>query len=79
MDTSNYSVRDLGLAAALVSAGYTIANTEHEPSGRVYFVFTPSDLLTETINLYWSNQLTVLARTYNDNIKMLKNRIYARP
>ena len=75
---NNHSIRDLGLAAALVSAGHTVVTTEHEPSGRVSFIFTPSDELTEAINQYWSNQLTVPARTYSDNIKVLKNMIYER-
>lgn len=70
-------VRDLNLAAALVTAGFEISQTNYDTVGRAYFVFTQSDELEVTVNEYWADSLHVKARKYSDNIKMLKSRIYA--
>jgi len=70
-------VRDLGLAAALVSSGHTIVATEHDDSGRVYFIFQENRQIVKATADYWADTLLVKARTYNDSIKMLKSRIYA--
>ena len=70
------TIRDLGLAAALVSAGYVIASTECDPVGRVYFSFENTKLIQLAANQYWDNELLVSARQYNDSMKTLKNLIY---
>jgi hypothetical protein len=69
-------IRDLGLAAALVSAEHRIIATECDPGGRMYFVFADTAQLQRDTKLYWSGELTVKARTYNESIKTLKNLIY---
>lgn len=69
-------VRDLGLAAALVSAEHRIVATECDPGGRMYFVFANTAQLQRDTKLYWSGELTVKARTYSESIKTLKNLIY---
>jgi replicative DNA helicase len=70
-------IRDLNLAAALVTAGFEINQTNYDSAGRAYFVFTQSEKLELTVNEYWADSLRVRARKYSDNIKMLKSRIYA--
>lgn len=75
--TTNTRTHDLGLAAALVSCGFDLKVTNRDINGRFYFGFKQTEKLTRTIDAYWSNTLDVHARTYNDNIKMLKSRIYA--
>lgn len=70
-------VRDLGLAAALVSHGHEIRGTNRDTSGRAYFIFVQTTGLSRDINAYWANSLNVKARTFFDNTKMLKSRIYA--
>lgn len=69
-------IRDLALAASLVSCEFEVLDTIRDTSGRVYFVFTQSDELDIAVNAYWSDTLDVKARKFSDNIKMLKSRIY---
>lgn len=73
----NTRTHDLGLAAALVSCGFKLRATNRDINGRFYFAFRQTSNLTEAIDEYWADTLNVRARTYNDNIKMLKSRIYA--
>ena len=69
---------DLGLAAALVSCGFELLGANREmKGGRVYFMFTKTEELGRAINDYWTDTLDVKARTFFDNTKMLKSRIYA--
>lgn len=70
-------IRDLGLGAALASCGFEVLRTTRDVSGRVHFEFTQTGELERAVNSYWADTLDVKARTYSDNIKMLKNRIYA--
>ncbi len=77
MRLSNTQIHDLNLAAALLSAGFKIIGTSRDTNGRFYFIFKRTDKLTHTINEYWSDELTIKARTFADNIKMLKSRIYS--
>lgn len=67
----------MGLAAALVSSGFELRATNRDINGRFYFAFRQTDKLTRAIEAYWADTLTVRARTLNDNIKMLKGRIYS--
>lgn len=75
MDVST-KLRDLGLAAALVSCGFEVVIIERATGGQAYFYFVDTDGLRGAISSYWADTLDVRARTYSDNIKMLKTRIY---
>ena len=77
MDTGadTHRIKDLGLAAALVTAGFEVQRTEKELKS-VYFLFNKSQKLDAAVSDYWSDKLIVQARSYFDNTKMLKNRIY---
>jgi hypothetical protein len=70
-------VRDLGLAAALVSCGNEVLDTYKVIDGPTYFVFIQSKQLEVATNAYWADTLKVNARRYFDNLKMLKSRIYS--
>jgi len=69
-------IRDLGLAAALVSSGFVMSDTQRDTTGRTYFVFMQTNELDHAVNDYWADTLDVKARKYFDDIKMLKSRIY---
>lgn len=73
---ANTKLRDLGLAAALVSCGFEVANIERAAGGQAYFYFVDTDGLKRAISSYWADTLDVKARTYSGNLKMLKSRIY---
>ncbi len=70
-------IRDLGLAAALVSLGHNLQGTNRNNSGRVYFVFKDTPALQTATDAYWNNELNVNARAYSDALKTLKNLIYS--
>jgi len=77
MEQQNLQIRDLGLAAAIVSLGFEVLETRRDMNSRIYFVFVDSPELQEAIKEYWANTLNVKARYYFDAIKMLKTRIYS--
>jgi len=72
-----FSTCDLGCSAALISAGYEIASLEKADPRKVQFIFYRQVDIEKAVNNYWVNTLQVKARSYFDNIKMLKNRIYS--
>jgi len=68
-------IKDFGLVAALISVGFTVIRTERDYK-TVYFIFATIKPLNDAISAYWANTLTVPARQYFENTKMLKSRIY---
>lgn len=70
-------VKDLALAASLISCGFEVLDTIRDASGRVHFEFAQTDELEHAANAYWADTLQVKARTYSDALKMLKSRIYS--
>lgn len=71
------SLRDLGCSAAVVSCGFEVRAIERNKDGQAYFIFIKTDGLERAVGAYWANTLEVPARTYSENIKMLKSRIYS--
>ena len=72
-----YKTFDLSCAAALISTGFELVSLNKENPRKVQFIFDQEDSIKEVINDYWADKLLVNARTFFDNIKMLKNRIYS--
>lgn len=70
-------IRDLGLAAALVSCGHEMRGTSRDINGRFYFIFHDNSEVGRDTDAYWGDTLNVKARKFFDNTKMLKGRIYA--
>jgi hypothetical protein len=77
MNQPTIRIRDLGLAAALVSCDFEMLRTDHAISGPAFFVFTQTPELERAVNDYWADTLDVKARKFFDDIKMLKSRIYS--
>lgn len=75
-ESCTISIRDLGLATALVSCGFVMSDTRRDETGRMHFIFVGTDELDHAVNDYWADTLDVKARKYFDDIKMLKSRIY---
>lgn len=69
---------DLGLSAALISIGYELESLDKSNLRRVQFNFVTNDNLAKAVRDYFSDKLDVNARTYFDNIKLLKSMIYMR-
>ena len=71
------SIRDLGVAAALVACEFEIVDTYLVKDGRMYFVFEETAALDDVVNRFYTDTLETKARKYFDAIKTLKGRIYA--
>lgn len=72
-----YYTYDLGCSAALVSSGLELVSLEKSNPKKVQFVFRRKAGMEKIVDDYWSDQLKVKARSFFDNTKMLKNRIYS--
>jgi hypothetical protein len=68
---------DLGLSAALVSAGFSLVSLERGNLKKTQFVFRRGEGIDETIDAHWADRLEVKSRAYFDALKMLKNRLYS--
>jgi len=68
---------DLGCASALVSADFELVSLDKTNPKKVRFVFRREPGIENVVDEYWADRLEVKARTFFDNVKMLKNRIYS--
>ena len=68
---------DIGLAATLVTLGYTLIDVDRTNPRKSQFIFRRDEHIDKMVNKYWDNTLTVPARSIVDNLKMLKNRLYS--
>jgi hypothetical protein len=73
----NFSTFDLGCSAALIESGFELISLNKENPRKVLFIFKIKTGIKETVDDYWSDHLIVKSRSFFDNIKMLKNRIYS--
>ena len=76
-NSNSFKTFDLALAAALVTAGYSIEEIEKKPYGKASFVFVRSDKLDAVVNHYWADKLQLNPKAYFDVLKHLKTRIYS--
>jgi len=67
----------MGLSAALVSIGFELERVDRTNPKKVQFNFLNTTGIDSAVRDYFSDKLDVNARTYFDNIKMLKNLIYS--
>ena len=72
-----WTTYDLGCSAALLTAGFELLSLNKDNPHKSLFVFKKVENIDEAVEGYWSGKLVVAARSYFDNIKMLKNRIYS--
>lgn len=77
-DQKNYFYTfDLGCAAALISADFRLVSLDKTNPAKVQFIFRREVGIEKIVDGYWADRLEVKARTFFDNVKMLKNRIYS--
>ena len=72
-----YQTYDLGCAAALISAGFELASLDKTNPRKAMFTFREKVEIRSTADNYWADKLEVRARSFFDNVKMLKNRLYS--
>lgn len=72
-----FNTFDLGAAASLVTADFELVTLDKSNPRKVQFVFRWTAGIEKVVDEYWADKLEVKARSFFDNIKMLKNRIYS--
>jgi hypothetical protein len=73
-----YSVADLACCTALISNGHKLMALERKDySRRVLFLFELDTKIENTEAQFWNDELLVNPRTYFDNLKAVKSRIYS--
>ena len=68
---------DLGAAATLVTAGFQLALLDKTNPHKVQFAFVKEAGIEKIMDDYWADRLEIKARSFFDNLKMLKNRLYS--
>ncbi len=77
INPNTFQTYDLGCAAGLISAGFTLKDLNRANPKKIQFYFTYEASIEGAIDDYFGDKLLVNARTYFDNVKMLKNRIFS--
>ncbi len=68
---------DISISAALISIGAKFKGIEKNSSGRADFLFNEDeDFITESVDLYYRNELKVSALAFANNFRNLKNLIH---
>jgi len=68
---------DMGLCSALICAGFELISLDKTNPRKVQFILRREVGIEDVVDNYWADRLEVKARTFFDNTKMLKNRIYS--
>ncbi len=68
---------DLGLATALITAGFSLVSLDRQNLRKAQFIFRRGDGMDKIVDAYWADNLEVKARKYFDTLKMVKNRLYS--
>ena len=72
-----WTTYDLGVSASLICAGFELLDIEKGNPKKALFVFRREAGIEETANDYFANKLKVKARSFADNLKALKNKLYS--
>lgn len=75
-NNDEYRSRDIGESSAILASGVKLLRLEKD-EGFFWFIFENKST-NSIIDKYWSGELKVKAKTYNDCYKNLKDRIFAR-
>lgn len=76
--TQFLSTFDLGAAASLATMGFELVSLDKTNPKKVQFNFRRKVGIEKVVDDYWTDHLKIKARTFFDNIKMLKNRIFSK-
>ncbi len=78
--SESYSIRDIYLAATLVTMGFYVTNVDYQIEGANnrpvgYFNFDNTPELEKTVQDYWQGNLVVEPRTFITNLKGLRSQV----
>jgi len=72
-----WTTYDLGVATALLCAGFELRSLDKANPRKALFVFRKARTIDGTANAYFADQLKLNARSFFDQLKALKNRLYS--
>jgi len=73
---NDYLVKDIGEAASLLCKSVKFLRLQREGSF-YWFVFENRQLCEQISEKYWSGELMVSARVFNDALRTIKDRLFA--
>jgi len=77
VDDKFFITTDLGIASALITANFELLELDKSDSRKIKFVFSRADGIVKVADDFWSNRLEQKVRSFWDNVKTLKNRLYS--
>lgn len=72
-----WTTYDLGVSTALLCADFELLSLDRTNQKKALFVFRKAKKIDETANAYFADQLKLNVRSYFDQLKALKNRLYS--
>lgn len=72
-----WTTYDLGVSTALLCVGFQLLSLKKENPRKALFVFKRESGIDDCANRYFTDQLEVKARSFFDNLKALKNKLYS--
>lgn len=76
-DQSNvFTTYDLGVSSSLLTLGYKLKDLDRS-NRRVLFIFEYKKGIEQSANKFFTDELRVKARSFFDNVKALKNKLYS--
>ena len=72
-----WTTYDLGVSTALLCAGFELLELRKTNPRKVLFVFRRAKNIDQTANAYFADRLELNARSFFDQLKALKNRLYS--
>lgn len=72
-----FTTYDLGVSTALLCAGYELWSIDKQNKQKALFIFKKADGIEKTADQYFSDRLSVKARSYFDQLKAIKNKLYS--
>jgi hypothetical protein len=74
---SHFVSYDIGLVAALSTLHFELLSLNRDNPRKIGFIFTRTPELEQATQEYFAGRLVVDARSFFENTKMLKNRIFS--
>lgn len=72
-----WTTYDLGVSTALLCADFELLSLNRANPRKVLFVFRKAKNIDDTANAYFADKLKLNARSFFDQLKALKNRLYS--
>ena len=76
LDEKDLSTSDFDLSVTLICKGYNLETIDAQPNGKLVFIFKNIAGISDIVEGYWSNRITVSPLDFANARKNLKSRIF---